>query len=203
VESQALYNILENEVAPCFYDRKNGDVPACWLEKMKASLKMVIEKFCSLRMVTEYTHTFYKPAADWHEKLSADSCAEARNLAARIARVRSLWNDVQIGPPARENRGTQRVGDVLRVKAEVTLGQLRPEEIDVELYYGQYKSFSELSDSRAVLMEPTDELGTGRYTYSAELSCEAAGRFGFSVRATPRGDAWFKSTPGLITWAAD
>jgi starch phosphorylase len=33
VESQALYNILENEVVPCFYDRKDGDVPICWVEK--------------------------------------------------------------------------------------------------------------------------------------------------------------------------
>ena len=33
VESQALYNVLENEVIPCFYDRKNGDLPGCWLKK--------------------------------------------------------------------------------------------------------------------------------------------------------------------------
>jgi len=63
VESQALYNVLENEVIPCFYDRKNGDLPACWLTKMKNSMKMAMESFCSLRMVSDYEKRYYNPAA--------------------------------------------------------------------------------------------------------------------------------------------
>ena len=31
VESQALYNLLENEVAPSFYDRQEGDLSSVWL----------------------------------------------------------------------------------------------------------------------------------------------------------------------------
>ena len=50
IESQALYNVLENEVIPCFYDRKNSGPPTCWMKKMKASMKMAMESFCSLRM---------------------------------------------------------------------------------------------------------------------------------------------------------
>ncbi len=42
VESQALYNVLENEVIPCFYNRKNGDIPGEWLKMMKASMKMAM-----------------------------------------------------------------------------------------------------------------------------------------------------------------
>jgi starch phosphorylase len=203
VESQALYNILENEIVPCFYDRKSVDLPACWLEKMKASMKMAMEKFCSLRMVMEYTNKFYKPAAQWYETLTSENCAEANRLAMRMARVRSLWNDVQIGLPVRETRSAHRVGDSFRVTAEVKLGELRPEEVDVELYYGLFKSFSELSDSRVIIMEVIKDLGNGSYQYGCNITCEIAGRFGFSVRATPRGDSWIKFTPGLLTWASD
>jgi starch phosphorylase len=203
VESQALYNVLENEIIPCFYERKSGDLPACWLEKMKASMKMAMEKFCSLRMVQEYTNKFYKPAAQWHETLTAENCAEASRLAARMARVRALWKEVQIGPPVRETRSAHRVGESFRVTAEVKLGGLKPEEVDVELYYGLYRSFSELSDSRAIIMEVVKELGNGSYQYGCTFTCETAGRFGFSVRATPKGDSWIKFTPGLLTWALD
>jgi starch phosphorylase len=97
----------------------------------------------------------------------------------------------------------QRVGDAFHVAAEVTLGELRPDEVDVELYVGHYKTFSELADSRVVPMQVAEDHGKGRYVYSCRVGCDAAGRFGFSVRAAPHGDAWIKLTPGLITWAQD
>jgi glucan phosphorylase len=51
VESQALYNIIENEVAPLYYDRTAGGTPKAWLKMMKASMKMAMSQFCSLRMI--------------------------------------------------------------------------------------------------------------------------------------------------------
>jgi starch phosphorylase len=203
VESQALYNILENEIVPCFYDRKNGDLPKHWLEKMKASMKMAMEGFCSLRMVRNYAEGIYAPAASWYDQLTAEGAEAARRLADQAARVRSLWKGVQVGAPVRKSRGTQRVGDTFQVTAEVSLGELRPEEVDIELYFGHYKSFSELSESQVILMDVVEDLGQGRYLFCCTLACDAAGRFGFSVRATPKGDAWLKLTPGLLTWASE
>ncbi|HEX5680906.1 MAG TPA: alpha-glucan family phosphorylase, partial [Desulfobacterales bacterium] len=203
VESQALYNLLENEVVPCFYDRKNGDLPACWLDKMKASMKMAMEKFCSLRMVMEYVDKLYTPAGRFHDLLLADGAAAARRLAEQVERVRSQWKNVTVGAAARDSRGTQRVGDAVQVTTAVTLGELRPDEVDIELYYGVYKNFSELSDSRVEALQVLEDRGEGRYLYGCTLACDAAGRFGFSVRATPRGDPWLKFTPGLLTWASE
>jgi glycogen phosphorylase len=203
VESQALYNLLENEVVPCFYDRKSGDLPDCWLEKMKASMKMAMEKFCSLRMVKEYVDKLYTPAGRLHDSLLADGAAEARRLAEQVERVRLQWKNVAVGAAVRDSRGTQRVGDTVQVTSVVRLGELRPDEVDVELYYGLYKTFSELSDSRVETMQVLEDRGDGCYLYGCTLACDAAGRFGFSVRATPRGDSWLKFTPGLLTWASE
>jgi glycogen phosphorylase len=203
VESQALYNILENEVVPCFYERKNGDLPGRWVGKMKTSMKMAMESFCSLRMVKDYAETIYAPAARGHDRLTANQYEAAHQLAEQAARVRSLWKEVQVGTPVRKSRGAQRVGDSFEVTTEVVLGGLRPEEVDVELYVGLYKNFSELSDSRVISMDAVKDLGEGRYIFGCTLTCEAAGRFGFSVRATPKGDAWLKFSPGLLTWAVE
>jgi starch phosphorylase len=114
-----------------------------------------------------------------------------------------LWKEVQVGAPVRKTRGAQRVGDTFQVTTEVDLGELRPEEVDIELYVGLYKSFTELTDSRVAPMDVVEDLGQGRYIFGSTLTCDAAGRFGFSVRATPKGDAWLKFSPGLITWAAE
>jgi starch phosphorylase len=201
VESQALYNVLENEVIPCFYDRKNGNLPACWLQKMKASMKMVMESFCSLRMVSDYESRYYLPAAKRLNSLLAENAEEAKKLAAQIKRLRSFWDSIKIEPPSRESREPCRVGDSFKVTSEVNLGELKPEEVDVELYYGHIKSLEELTSSHIEPMQVLENRDNGNYLYGCTLNCEISGRFGFTVRVAPRGDERIKSTPRLLTWA--
>ena len=201
VESQALYNVLENEVIPCFYDRKNGDLPARWLQKMKASMKMAMEMFCSIRMVSDYKNRFYIPAATRYDALLANQVEEARNLATQIKRLRSLWNKIELQSPVRKNRGPYRVGERFEITAEVNLAELQPDEVDVELYYGQMKSLEDLTSSHAEPMNVLEDRGNGHYLYGCSLTCQGSGRFGFTVRVAPRGDQRVKSTPRLLTWA--
>jgi starch phosphorylase len=201
VESQALYNVLENEVIPCFYDRKNGDLPARWLQKMKASMKMAMEMFCSIRMVSDYKNRFYIPAATRYEALLANQAEEARNLATQIKRLRSLWNKIALQSPVRKIRGPYRVGERFEVTAEIKLAELQPDEVDVELYYGQMKSLEDLTSSHVEPMNVQEDRGNGHYLYGCSLTCQGSGRFGFTVRVAPRGDQRVKSTPRLLTWA--
>jgi starch phosphorylase len=201
VESQALYNVLENEVIPCFYDRKNGDVPGQWLTMMKASMKMAMEMFCSIRMVADYEKRFYTPAAQYYDALLADQAQEAKNLMAQISRLRSLWKHIKIKPPVRHAHGPCRVGEKFEITSEVNLAELRPDEVDVELYYGHMKSLDDLDASRSEPMRVLEDHGDGQYLYGCKLDCQSSGRFGFTVRVAPRGDLRVKSTPGLLTWA--
>ena len=201
VESQALYNVLENEVIPCFYDRKNGDLPGQWLEKMKATMKMAMEKFCSIRMVTDYANRYYLPAAKRFDGLLANQAEEARKLADHIKRLRSLWKNIEIQPPEKKTRSPYRVGEKFDVTAEISLGELQPHEVDVELYYGHMKSLETVVSSSVEPMSVIEDRGSGRYLYGCSLTCQGAGRFGFTVRVAPRGDERVKSTPRLLTWA--
>jgi starch phosphorylase len=201
VESQALYNVLENEVIPCFYDRKNGNLPVCWLQKMKASMKMAMESFCSLRMVSDYEKRYYIPAAGRWDALLAEKAEEAKRLAAQIKRLRTLWKNIEIKSPRRDTSGPYHVGDSFRVTSEVNLGEFKPDEVDVELYYGHLESLEKLSASLIEPMKVVEESGDGNYLYGCELNCDISGRFGFTVRVSPAGDARIKSTPNLLTWA--
>jgi starch phosphorylase len=201
VESQALYNVLENEVIPCFYDRKNGNLPGCWLKKMKNSMKMAMESFCSLRMVSDYEKRYYNPAAERWDLLLANNAGEARKLSAQLKRLRTLWEKIQITPPARQTQEPYRVGDSFQVTAEVNLAELAPDEVDVELYYGNLKSLDELSASHVAPMAVQEDFGNGNHLYGCTLKCEMSGRFGFTVRVSPRGDKRIKFTPRLLTWA--
>ena len=201
VESQALYNILENDVIPCFYDRKNGDLSSCWVAKMKASIKMIMAQFDSQRMVEDYLKRYYIPAAKRADELMADSQREAMQLADQTQRLRDLWQHIHVEAPVCELRGAFRVGDRIQISARVHLGELQPEEVDVELYYGLMQSVDIMRSSQTIGLEVKETHANGSYLYGGTVVCQESGRFGYTVRVTPRGDGRIKSTPKLITWA--
>jgi starch phosphorylase len=201
VESQALYNLLENEVIPCFYDRKGGEPPERWLKMMKESMKIALREYSGFRMVNEYEKRFYRPAARRHDDLLEEGASNALALVRQSDRIRARWKDIRIEQPIRDAEGPFRVGDEFHASVKVSLGQMLPEEVDVELYYGHIKAFDVISDGHAEPMQMEQELGGGEYLYSCSVSCSMSGRFGFTARVTPRADHWIKNRPGFITWS--
>jgi starch phosphorylase len=201
VESQALYNVLENEVIPCFYERKNGDIPVRWLEMMKASMKMAMQHFCTHVMISKYETLFYAPAARRLESLTSDSAKDAVVFSKQYQRLGSLWSKINIETPVQETEGPFRVGDNFAVTTKVNLGELRPDEVNIELYYGPLKTVDTISESHHKEMTVKEDQGNGSYLYTCNITCAASGRYGFTVRAVPRGDDRIKFAPGRITWA--
>jgi starch phosphorylase len=201
VESQALYNVLENDVIPCFYDRKNGDVPGRWLKMMKASMKIALDQFSSHRMLEEYEDRFYRPAAERYRELLANDAENSKHLVAQRKKLQAHWSSIQINPPVRTENGSFRVWQDIPVTVSVNLGPLHPDEVDVELYYGRLKSTDSFATSQTQHMTVREDLGNGEYTYGCSITCSMAGRYGFTARITPRGDSKIKYTPGLLTWA--
>jgi starch phosphorylase len=61
-DANSIYDVLENEIAPLFYDRDAQGLPRGWIAMMKESMKTVCQPFSSSRMVAEYTTKYYAPA---------------------------------------------------------------------------------------------------------------------------------------------
>ncbi|MFO8050056.1 MAG: alpha-glucan family phosphorylase [Desulfosudaceae bacterium] len=201
VESRALYNILENDIIPCFYEREAGGVPTRWLKKMKSSMQMILTRFCAHHMTEAYYDQFYKPAVKHHHALTAEGAAEAARLADFHKRLLDKWDQIKIEKPVRRQEGPFRVGSSFTVTTDVYLGELSPEEVAVEMYYGRVENVDRIRDGKRQAMTVQDDLGDGKYRYECALPCQDAGRFGFTVRLVPGSDEYIKHTPGLITWA--
>ena len=167
---------------------------------MKESMKMAIQGFCSHRMVKEYQDQYYMPAINRLRELLDNDAAEAKKLSAQFERISSLWSSTGIERLIKEESGPFKVGESFRVKAIVHLGELGPDEVEVQLYYGHLKLVDTLTDSKIKQMTVQEEQGNGQYLYSCNVTCQESGRYGFTARIIPRGDEWIKSTPGLITW---
>lgn len=202
IESHALYNLLENEVAPRFYNRPNDHLPYEWVKMMKKSIKMAFTCFSSHRMVREYEERFYIPAIERGRELFADKCEEAGTLATQHNRLIRHWKHITLEKPvAHADLTALQVGDFFKVSARVNLGELKPDEVEVELYFGLLDSLNTITSSQRQQMLMTEEKGKGEYLFECRIDCQKTGRYGFTARVVPSGDEWTQRLHGHMIWA--
>src|SRR5690606_26547722 len=122
LEAAALYDILEHQLVPQFYDRGADELPSRWLEMVAHTVATLGPKVMAHRMVRDYTEQLYVPAARSNRAVAADDFAGARALAAYVQQVQQAWPDVRIGHvEAADIADAPQVGDEVNVSAEVAL----------------------------------------------------------------------------------
>lgn len=60
-DAAALYDALENEVVPLYYQRDHDGLPLGWLARVRASIQTTLPQFSTRRMVKEYAQGYYVP----------------------------------------------------------------------------------------------------------------------------------------------
>ena len=60
---ESLYDILEQQIIPLFYDRNEKNLPVEWIQRMKGSMATLTSAFSASRMVRDYVELAYLPAA--------------------------------------------------------------------------------------------------------------------------------------------
>jgi starch phosphorylase len=187
IESNAIYDLLEKEIVPLFYDRGRDGLPRGWIAKMKAAMRDHAGVFNTNRMVREYAERFYVPSATRAKRLTDDGFVRAQALAAWKAKVREQWPQVRIeritasGPEDQELK----VGDQLQVEAEVHLGELKPTDVAVQLYYGPLNADGLIVEGQALPTLIAQSKGKGRYLFVGAIACRTSGRQGFALRILP------------------
>ncbi|HEY7181010.1 MAG TPA: alpha-glucan phosphorylase, partial [Blastocatellia bacterium] len=203
VEAETLYDLLEGDVIPTFYDRGEDKLPRRWIERMKVSIGNLCHYFNTHRMVREYTERFYLPAAERQERLAAEGMTRARSLAAWKERVRDQWPRVRVESVTADSVDGVQVNSEIKAQVEVSLGALTPDDVSVELYVGLVNADNEIVGARAIPMQPVGDGGDGRYRFEvSSVACYRSGLHGFTARALPRhSDLGVSFLPGLIVWA--
>jgi starch phosphorylase len=203
VESSALYDILEKDVVPTFYDRGPDGLPRRWLERMKSSMANLCPRFNTNRMVREYSERFYVEACRRFEHLSVDDYSAARALAAWRSTVEARWPQVRIEAVEATSDDHLHVGDRLEVRARVQLGDLSPEDVSVELYLGRLDTKGTIVEPQIEIMEHQGTESSGVHVFVAgAVPCSKSGLHGFTVRVRPQHeDLESPWDLGLVTWA--
>ena len=202
VESHSLYNIIENEIIPCFYDRPDGDLPLRWIKMMKESVRNTLRHFSSHRMLAEYDDLFYQVAAEEKGRLSTGQFAASKQLVDKRRLFDRAWPGIRASEPvADRDVSSLHVGDEFRVSSHVALGEIGPDDVRVEVYHGPVGSDNQISESHSAVMENVSVTDHGEHVYEQVVRCKSPGRYGFTVRVCPQGSDWDRVIPGYMTWA--
>ncbi|MFN2388185.1 MAG: alpha-glucan family phosphorylase, partial [Actinomycetota bacterium] len=183
VEASALFDLLEREIVPRFYDRAEGPVPRRWVQRMKASIGGLGAFVSADRMVRDYVQTLYEPAAAQGRDMAADGYQRARALSEWKRRVKETWEDVRIVEVEGEVLAAE-VGEERAVTATVVLGRLSTEDVCVQLAHGSVGANGELQDP-AVRDMTAASVVDGSCTYRGTFTSESPGLYGFAVRVVP------------------
>ena len=183
VDVNAIYNLLESEIAPRFYDRSEGPVPRRWVERMKSSLATLGPFVTATRMMEDYVRELYEPAAEQGHRMAADDHSLARELAAWKGRVREAWDDVQV-VNVEGDLTAAGVAEEREVAATVRLGRLSTDDVSVQLAHGPVGANNEISGPDVVEMR-ADVCQDGVCTYRGKFSTDEAGLYGYAVRVVP------------------
>jgi starch phosphorylase len=187
LEACALYELIEDHVSIMFYDRDGTALPRRWLEMVKHTLVSLGPKVLATRMLHDYVHGLYVPAARSARDMAADVYAGARELAAWKARVAKAWQHVSIEHVESSGAGeSPHLGTRLNVRATVELGDLEPGDVAVELAYGRVDEHDALIEPRYVELAPQEVAEDGRLRYVGEVPLDRTGAFGYGVRVVPR-----------------
>ena len=201
VESGALYDLLEKEVVPLYYQRGNDSIPRDWVGMMKASMQSLCPVFSTDRMVEEYAQLSYIPSYRQWARLEADDLALAKELAAWKNRVFGGWGLVAIEEIQAKLSDSVAVGSSLPVGVRVRLGALSPDDVSVEGYFGVLDNQGVIRGGETVPLTVVESLENGYHRFSGDLECRFCGRYGFMVRIMPRHhELGVIYEPGYLVW---
>jgi starch phosphorylase len=201
VESQALYDLLEKQLLPQFYQRGVDNIPRDWITRMKQCMRKLAPVFNTNRMVREYCEKYYIPAIDRGEKLEAGNLARAIALSAAKENLRHKWGGIKIVGVHSAGDGHYKVGQSIQVEALVDLPNMKPDEITVQLYCGPTSAAGNIENPQALVMQHSQEMAPGRHLFIGKIDCRVSGRQGFAIRVLPGNpDLATPFEPGLILW---
>ncbi len=179
LDAATIYTIIENEIAPTFYDNKTAEgYSAAWIEYVKNTIAQVACNFTTNRMLTDYVNQYYNPQSARYESLRADDYKVAREIAAWKKRLRRSWSQVEVMSVTKPDSAAVNVsiGHEYKMGVVLNVGDLDPQEIGVEFIFATQDAKNKTHIIEKYECNPV-ESNDGVVTYEAPVVPETTGVF--------------------------
>jgi len=128
-EAQQLYQLLEQEIIPCFYDRDNDGIPRDWVARMRTSMAELTPHFSTNRMIREYVEKLYLPAASNYQNRIVGGTRKAALMCQWRDLIRKQWSQLRFGRLEAHEENSY-----YNFKVTVYFGELDPDAVSVQIY---------------------------------------------------------------------
>lgn len=203
VESRLIYEAIEKDIVPLFYNRGEEKLPRGWISTMKASMKNLGPVYNTHRMVEEYSRKFYFASYEKRMGLMKNNWHKGKEFSAWKHKLSENWNRVRFLSICEENKNDDlKVGLTYHIVAEVELGDLTTDDVDVQIYYGKVDGGADSSKLVVKMLNAQKKGKSTHYLYRGEIDCKDTGQFGFTLRILPNHPMLISPFElGLIRWA--
>ncbi len=182
-DSISLYRLLEEEIIPAFFERGDDGIPHKWLGYMKEAIRTCAPQFSMRRMVKDYTNHYYVPEMQKSKTIEENRYEQARTLAAWKERIRQNWGSLELYVDGRRD-GQLSLGEGIDVRAWIRVSNLTPEDLCVELVYGEIKGDT-VKAQHAIPMNFTKRELDGSFRYDVHLQPDTTGSIAYNIRVVP------------------
>jgi len=204
IEARLIYEALEKEIVPLFYDRGDDNIPRGWIEMVKNSMAQLGPFFNTDRMVEQYTLKFYLKSFERRKTIMKNKWRLAKEFTVWKNKLINSWEKVKIISYEQQNKAQKlKVGDSFKLSAVVELGNLTPDDVEVQIYFGNLNLTEQPHANNYQPMHFVKKIdNSSKYYYEGEIKCNTTGNFGYTLRILPQHDLLInKFELGLIKWA--
>ncbi len=196
IDSDSLYDTLENDIIPLYYLRNSRGIPEKWIKIIKHSIISIISEYNTHRMIKNYTEELYVPTAKRYLKLYDKDFKGMRALAAWRKSIRMRFPGIHIQDIAIEgiNGDIMNVGDKIDFTLEINKGKINKDEIIAQIIICQDISEDNTTyigkdiicceNMIEISMEFLEE-NSSIIKFKGEYTASKSGKFNYGIRILP------------------
>ena len=134
--------------------------------------------------------------------MNSNNLEMTKNITGWVERMTSSWNNIKIlDVDIPEMSSTVYVGQKFPIKISVDLGDIKPEDISVEIISGRLDSQEQILGYSPIQAQMAESTNNGTSVFEGEVICGESGRFGITARIIPKNDNLPHTIkPKMISW---
>ena len=200
-DSDSIYSTLENKIIPTYYKQNDKGYSKDWVKYMKNSIITTGGKYSTSRMLVDYIERIYMPLCDMYNK-NFKNLDNVNEFVKWKKSAKERWHEIEITQEDNVDNVKMNAGDIIEVKCKVRLPNFEPENVAVQVYYGQILDTGIVNNVCVTEMKKVDEdKEDNLYTYAAKIKLTTGGNFGYTFRVMPKNKMLLDSeNMNLIKW---
>jgi starch phosphorylase len=198
MEAEQLYDLIENEIAPLFYERDQTNYPIRWISMMKRSIYTVGKGFNMHRMLDEYAKKFYIPGIYAYEQLISNNYKELNDILNIEEQAKKVWDKIFIKDFFLKFQNTDSIisGELVTIDAYIFLDKADKSLFQIELFY----QYDEPDNFEVINLEFVEQYPDDVSKFHTTFRLKSSGAQNLSLRVKPKYNSSLYKERILIKW---